>query len=273
MNTLLQRLNPNERRGSKPRCHCLTHGPAEKVAARLSTLIEPWGQVTVDDQWMPQGFGNKDETQFEKAQVREAQLHQACRLIPDAEIRSNLAKWWLAVESLRSRTPNFDIASTCRIEGKKGLLLVEAKAHDEELNTETAGKRLRTDASENSKRNHDQISVAIEAARQGLSRATSLSWCLSRDSHYQISNRFAWSWKMTELGFPVVLVYLGFLKAEEMKDQGKPFADCADWERLVKAHSQPLFPPEVWNQRWVCNGQPFVPLIRSKEQKLPPNAE
>jgi hypothetical protein len=53
-----------------------------------------------------------------------------------------------------------------------------------------------------------------------------------------------------------------------MIDRGQPFASHEDWERLVKAHSQPLFPPEVWGRNWVVNGQPFIPLIGSIEQLL-----
>jgi hypothetical protein len=81
-----------------------------------------------------------------------------------------------------------------------------------------------------------------------------------------MSNRFAWAWKLTELGVPVVLVYLGFLRAEEMRNNVRtPLTDASDWERMVKAHSDPLFPREFWNRRWMCNEQPLIPLIRSAE--------
>jgi len=53
-----------------------------------------------------------------------------------------------------------------------------------------------------------------------------------------------------------------------MKDKGNPFADHSDWERIVKAHSNPLFSPEAWNRQWTLNGKPFIPLIRSVEQRL-----
>ena len=54
-----------------------------------------------------------------------------------------------------------------------------------------------------------------------------------------MANRFAWSWKLTELGYPVILVYLGFLRAEEMQKGGEqePFDNHAHWECLVKAHT------------------------------------
>ncbi len=84
-----------------------------------------------------------------------------------------------------------------------------------------------------------------------------------------MSNRFAWAWKLADLGMPVVLVYLGFLRACEMSDDKcKPFTDAADWETVVKRHSQALFAAEVWGQRWTCGGQPFIPLIRSLDVPL-----
>jgi len=83
-----------------------------------------------------------------------------------------------------------------------------------------------------------------------------------------MSNRFAWAWKLSELGIPVILVYLGFLNAEEMRDQGVPFAEHISWEKLVKSQSITLFPENVWNNRWLIHGQPLVPLIKSYEQPL-----
>lgn len=249
---LLNRLKPKERRGSKPRCHLLTHGPASDVASRLNALAGAFANVSNSDCWMPLGFEN----------LEEAQLHKAPRLLGSG-FGLQLSKWWLAPASERAMTPNFDIASTCTIDGKAGLLLVEAKAHDEELNKEAAGRRLTPDSSDNRKASHETIGAAMESARSGLGKATGLSWRISRDSHYQISNRFAWAWKLADLGIPVVLVYLGFLRADEMDDRGKPFKDHAEWDRLVKSHSESLFPPEVWGQRWMISGQPLIPLIRS----------
>ncbi len=82
-----------------------------------------------------------------------------------------------------------------------------------------------------------------------------------------MANRFAWAWKLTELGCPVILVYLGFLKAEEMRKgrRQNSFSSHAEWEGLVKSHSKPLFPPEVWNTQWVLHNQVFVPRICSLE--------
>jgi hypothetical protein len=156
-------------------------------------------------------------------------------------------------------------------------VLVEAKAHDEELYKETIGKRLKVNrsrdnrrVSKNGKANHDKIGLALAAAREGLEHSTSHKWGISRDNCYQMSNRFAWAWKLTELGLPVVLIYLGFLNANEMADKGKPIFDQDDWERLVKSHSEKLMASEVWGRKWTCNGHPFIALIRSLEWPLEP---
>jgi hypothetical protein len=263
MTDLLGSLPRRGRRGSKPRCHLLTHGSVDEVAARLTSLAAPFAQISSYDRWMPQGFADPNE----------AQLHNAPRLL-DPEISALLRDWWLAPASQRAMTPNFDIASTCTIGGAPGMLLVEAKAHDEELTKETAGRRLTIDPCEDPEMfkdrmdSSDNISKAIASARNGLEEAISLPIRISLDSHYQMSNRFAWSWKLTELGLPVVLIYLGFLNATEMEDKGRPFSNQADWERLVKLHSNPLFPPELWDRQWSCNGRFFVPLIRSVKQPL-----
>jgi len=256
---LLLRLKPKERRGSKPRCHLLTHGSPEKVAARLTRLIEPWGRVDVTDRWMPQGFTDIDE----------AQLGRVDNLLAPT-IGQALINWWLAVPK-GARVPNWDIASTCTIKGKPGLLLIEAKAHDEELNYEEAGKKRERNETKGQRQNREQIRNRMQESSAAFTNSTQLEWVLSIEHHYQMSNRFAWVWKLTELGIPVILVYLGFLNAIEMSDRGMPFSNHGAWAQLVTSHSEPLFPDKVWDRRWTLHGQAFIPLIKSIE--LPLNVE
>ena len=263
MNDLLLRLKPNQRKGSKPRCHLLTHGSPEQVAERLSRLIAPWGSVAPTDRWMPQGF----------EALTEAQLHDAPRLLDINPHGEALKKWWLAVTSDASMTPNWDIASTCTIGAERGLVLVEAKAHDAELRNEERGKPLEGSngqgVSTNSRRNHVRIGACIQDASLALSGETGLPWALSRDWNYQMANRFAWSWKLASLGIPVILVYLGFLDCREMQESDQlPFAKHEEWERLVKDHSAALFSAQVWDQRWTIHGQALIPIIRAMAQPL-----
>lgn len=261
MTDLLAFLRPNERRGSKPRCHAITHGARDDVAAALTALMDGIGTVSVANQWMPCGFVDREE----------AQLHAAPALL-DPTIGRQLRDWWLAVPSGQARTPTIDIASTCTIDRLPGLLLVEAKAHVQELSKEEAGKRLNAAGSANSRRNHLRIGECIQEASIGFSAETSLPWNLSHDRNYQMSNRFAWAWKLTELGFPVVLVYLGFLDAQEMRSESNAFATHDDWRDLVIAHSRTLFPSTTWDRSWTIHGRTFAPLIRSTRCNLPGEA-
>lgn len=250
---LLQRLDKKARRGSKPRCHWLTHGERTLVASRLTKLGEPWATVSEEDYWMPDGFRHPGE----------ACLDKAAGLLPH-NVRLTLRDWWLA-HWRGAMTPTFDIATTCTVEGEVGLILVEAKAHTEELNNEVAGKDLKPSARPNQIRNHQQIGKRIEEASFSLTNFTGIPWKLSRDRCYQMSNRLAWSWKLTDLGYPVILVYLGFLNANEMRDRGAPFANHADWEVLIKMHSRPIVPENVWGSRWDIHHHALVPCIRSLE--------
>jgi hypothetical protein len=257
---LLARLRRNQQRGSKPRCHWLTQGDPDNRSAALTGLVAPWAAVRPEDACMPMGFND----------VGEAQLHAASRLLTEP-VRVALTSWWLAVPS-NATTPNWDIACTCRIGEAQGLLLIEAKAHHGELQKEEAGKALKFPVTANGRRNHVRIGACIEEASIALASETGRLWELSREHHYQMSNRLAWSWKLTELGIPVVLVYLGFLGCDDMAKDTAIIASDSDWQTLVRAHSAPIAPPDLWDRAWLLHGRPFVPLIRTASLPLRPAA-
>jgi hypothetical protein len=261
------KLGPRASRGSKPRCHILMDGARKDVATRLNELATPYALVSEADRWMPQGFLDVAEPELDKASV-----------LLDQETRAALKNWWLPADYPRARTPNFDIASTCTIENRKGILLVEAKAHWNELRGESGPRRATPrkgraeseveDSPEYRETSAITIGRAIEEARAGFSRDTELRFGIGRDTCYQMSNRFAWSWKLTERGIPVVLVYLGFLNAVEMNDISPAFSDAGDWEREVLSHSKAIVPGEAWERRFMVNGSAFAALIRSSRQTL-----
>lgn len=235
-------------RGSQPRCLRLTDGPRETVAQRLSALVAPVATVdAAQHRWL-----------------REIQLDKTPELLSPA-LRKQLNSWWLAVPN-GATTPVWDIAATAEIDGRRGLLLVEAKAHSTELEDR---KRLESTASANSQRNHVQITACLREASDALN-ALHPGWQLSTESHYQLANRFAWAWKLAALGVPVVLVYLGFLHATEMADRGAPFADAAEWEQVVRGYSRGSVPEDIWNTRLLVGDVPMYAYIRSLE--LPLNA-
>jgi len=258
--TLFPSLNRNEQRGSKPRCHLLTHGSAQEVAGRLSRIVAPFATVSASDHWMPGGFDS----------VQECQLHRRSCVL-DSGLCDQLAAWWLPADQRTGRTPNFDIAATCSVDGRPGIVLVEAKAHDNELIRASGGRNVTSkEPAEQKQResSHDTIAIAIAQARLGLAEATGLNVGISRDVSYQMSNRFAWAWKLAESGVPVVLVYLGFLDAEDMAKDGRPFHTHEDWDQLVRSHAAAIVPEEIWDRKWEVNGTAFIPMIRSVSQSL-----
>ena len=72
VDNLSGKLQRSRRRGSRPRCHWLTHRTPEQVSRRLTAMAEPWGSVFPGDHWIPEGFDRIDEVQ----------LHEAPRLLP-----------------------------------------------------------------------------------------------------------------------------------------------------------------------------------------------
>ena len=162
--------------------------------------------------------------------------------------------------------------ATCKIEGKEGLILVEAKAHMNELDIggkEPAESKLESNPkpkSEGWRKNHERIGAAIEEANNGL-KSLSSGWELSREKCYQLSNRFAWSWKLASLGIPVILVYLGFLNADEMP---KPFPSADAWSKAVREYSSGIVPDSAWGSKLIVDKTPIYPIIRSLDSEWVP---
>lgn len=248
----MNNLKLDRARGSLLRCLLLTGQSPHRVAVQLTNLVHlPNVAISSDNYWMPRGLKDYKETTL---------IDSSYFLSPDN--RRELKTWWLK-KPRGAMVPNWDIASTCIMKGVKGLLLVEAKAHDKELSE--AGKSRPTTA--NSQLNHKQIGQAIDQANSELNKVTA-GWALSRDSHYQLSNRFAWAWKLAMLGVPVILVYLGFLDATEMLDQGQPFNSCEAWQTCIRNHAKNIVPEDAWEKKLEIDGTPVWFLIRSMQLKL-----
>jgi hypothetical protein len=241
-------------------------GDQATVAERLTRLVG-LTDVRVEDGrcWMPKGLPVlKANGGWDANPIEEAKLGESIGFLSD-EQREKVTSWWLAVRK-RANTPNWDIASTCTIGKQPGLLIVEAKAHRAELKQD--GKLFGKDASHGSGKNHEQIGRAINEASSRLNEAMP-GWNLSRDSHYQLANRFAWAWKLASMGVPVVLVYLGFLYAKDVSDLGEPFVDRDDWSGVVLEHSRNIVPERAWGRDLNVGSVTIKPLIRAWEQHIP----
>ena len=247
---------PREFRGSRFRCLLLTSTPPQDTAEFLTQVAHPFATVTASDIWAPKGFGDPDEIE----------LHNASRF-PFTSERKALDQWWLAVP--RGERPNWDLVSTCVFDNRPGLMLVEAKSHVAELGEK--------DQSGAAGENKQSIEKAFVEANTSLQASTSKGWNLGFAPHYQLSNRFAFAWKMAQQGVPVVLVYLGFTNAIEMQEKRTLFSSHGDWERRVRDYSRGVVPDDCWGVQINVpdvSGKttPMVALIRSMDVRITASA-
>jgi hypothetical protein len=237
-------------RGSRK--HVLDWTARPEFCEELLALVAPVDvRISARSAWMPRGYRAPDE----------ARLGTFGPLfLPDSAVWPTLRKWWLA-HARRANTPNWDIAMGCEVEGRPGLVLVEAKANVPELTV--AGKPVDSTTPARSGENHRQIGLAINQACVALQRIN-VTTAISRDSHYQLSNRVAFAWKLASLGVPTVLVYLGFLGDEGIRDAGAPFTDSAHWEATFAEYAHAMVPKDLFERRIDCGAAPAWFQVRSK---------
>lgn len=237
-------------RGSRK--HLLDWTGRPEFCVELLQLVQPVEvRVSSRSRWRPRGYGAIDEARLETF---------GPQILANTEAWARLSRWWLVHEG-GANTPNWDLAMSCEVEGQTGLILVEAKANLPELSR--AGKVLDTSSSQGSSENHAQIGRAINEACAALQRISAAT-LISRDSHYQLSNRVAFAWKLASLGIPTVLVYLGFLGDSGIADVGTPFTDSADWQAAFAAYAHPVVPKELFERRIECGTASTWLLVRSR---------
>ncbi|MHC1576896.1 MAG: hypothetical protein ACXQTE_06030 [Methanosarcinaceae archaeon] len=208
-------------------------------------------KVTHYSRYAPLGYRNPDEARLEK---------WCPNHFGNRSVWEDLHDWWL-VNKKGANTPNWDIVLIVEIENKKGLILVEAKANVPELD---AGGKSKPSNSEASRQNHDRIGEAIEGASEGLSSIAS-QIAIGRDTHYQLSNRLAYTWKIASLGIPVILLYLGFLGDTGITNVGSYFTDSKHWESEIAKHFSQVGADGLLCKRFRLTGAPFWILQGSRE--------
>jgi hypothetical protein len=209
--------------------------------------------ATVDagsDRWMPTA-SDHTEARLEKK--------PGIDLLPSIVAADDLLQWWLA-ERGGANTPNWDLAASCTLGGKPGIILMEAKAHEGEL--DWGPKPLALTASAGSKANHRRIGEAIQQARDALDCTLDGTVSISRDRHYQLSNRIAFAWKLASMGVPVVLVYLGFTGDTYFKNDY--LRDANHWQRVMGGYMQGLFPLSAVDVEIPCGKSSFTLMIKSR---------
>lgn len=131
--------------------------------------------------------------------------------------------WWI---KNRGKRPTWDYICQATIAGRRGLILLEAKAHKNECNAKKKSKPIfSATMSENSFKekmeNHDSITKCI-TEELGALGGTYIGF-------YQIANRIAYANKVQrELGVPVLLVFLGFIGDKSFRDS---------WNKSEEWHS------------------------------------
>jgi hypothetical protein len=239
------------------RKHILDWVETPTFAVEILKVVAPINAaITADSLWMPRGY----------AQPTEARLERFLPVQP-TDYPRELQTWWLLYER-GANTPNWDLVVQCQIEGRSGLLLIEAKANLPELRAD--GKPFSATASENSRGNHERIGEAIAEARQDLKQFAS-SVAISRDTHYQLSNRLAFAWKLARLGIPTILIYLGFVGDTGLADIGQPFHNGDEWYNAMTVYAGEIFPESLWEKRLDITSQtaseeatPLWFLVRSR---------
>ena len=183
--------------------------------------------VSGADNWQP-----NPETPAESELVTFCRTHLAETLGPRLALLEN---WWVPY-----RRPQWDLLSTCTIESQPGLLMVEAKANDKELKPK--GKKAPKDSAKREKHiNHAIIGECIREACDDL-KCRFGGFGISRDSHYQLSNRVAYAWKAAQCGLPVVLLYLGFTGDDGIADAGEPIRDAGHWDQVMGGYMAGIVP-------------------------------
>lgn len=246
---LVRSIERESERGS--RRHLLDWLGSPRFLPRMNRLLEQTGaRVTDSDTWRPSGWLDHSEPK----------LHEwGKEVLPGAVNWDELLSWWLQ-HPKGANVPNWDWASTCEIDGEPGLVLVEAKAHANEL--KPGGKGPPDAESRGSLENHERIGQAIAEARNAL-EVEMPGIAISRDRDYQLSNRVAHAWWLANHGLPVVLLYLGFLEAGDVADIGEVFSDAAEWRRVLLDHAAGVVPEDGF-ERWIpCGTGRFIVAVRS----------
>ncbi len=243
------------------RCVLLSGLTRAALRYELLNMIEKAGinpeRVIIDEDKFtiyPKGLHEMDEYRFS----------MSCGLI-DESIRKELIKWWLGIDcETDKQTPNWDFVCTAKIDGKDGLILIEAKAHRGEL--------YKKDPCKAKQVSRKEISRAVDEASRELNKLHS-GFRFDIDHSYQISNRFSWCWKLASEGIPVILIYLGFLKCPEMDHGSYKILKSSDgWKSLVleypgrkRSGTWASIPAHFWNRIWMVGETPLIPIFSSMD--------
>lgn len=213
------------KKGSQLRCLLLSGMEKAKLQNSLIRIIDQKNpgsikiEFTDDFEYFPKGLAYPTEIELDKAKIPVNGSTEYCK-----ELRG----WWLGKYA---RTPVWDFVCTASIDGAPGLILIEAKAHQNEfLKFEDSSKAKKGSANR----------IRIESALSEIN--AKYKYNMTANNYFQLSNRIAWCIKLASLGIPVVLVYLGCLGTEEMiiSENDSLLRNAQQWEGLVTEYSKKI---------------------------------
>jgi hypothetical protein len=222
-------------RGSKK--HILDVVKDLEFINKMNTILSLYG-VTVSNNHKLQPKGASDES--EKSLQTYINDNNLKTIFPNLNY-FNFNSWW---NPSGGKAPTWDMISLCQLNGKDALLLVEAKAHKCEFN-KSKKRQIKENASKGSKNNHYNIETRISEACDYLN-TKSKGFKISIDSHYQLSNRVAFAWKLNQLNVPVVLLYLGFTGDTYFKKD--LFIDDSNWVEKFNEYINGVVPLDFINE-------------------------
>lgn len=184
----------------------------------------------------PQPYGRSSPDAWAEFEVEEY-LQNPSRRLPRLPVIAD--DWWITHRSDNNRRPCLDLIARLQSLGDEGfgILLVEAKAHVSEAKIRDA--KSAPSGSAASISNDVRIRRRIRETRTALNRLGRGTTYLSTEDHYQLANRLAYTVHLASLGYPVVLLYLGFLGDTYFDD---PLIDSNHWQRVMGGYLQGVVP-------------------------------
>lgn len=149
-----------------------------------------------------------------------------------ADQLEDLNQWWVRHGG---KTPTWDLLCLGQVDGKPGIVLVEAKAHLGEMNSPKGRSKSNP---KKSAENWTQIQGRMKDALTALGTTGADALSLGGE-HYQFVNRLTWAHKLANDGLPVVLVYLGFT---DDRCWPKDPIVSGSWRKAVASHAQGVLP-------------------------------
>jgi hypothetical protein len=221
-------------RGSRK--HVLDLVEAPQFTPIMNTILARSGFRLADNPHI-QPFGRQNADAWSELEIEEYLADEGRRFPSLAPIPSD---WWIKHRTATNRSPTWDLIAHLQSltdVSQNGLLLVEAKANLSELKIKDA--KSDPTGSDKSLENHERIQRQIQEAKAKLNGLGCGPFSLSEADHYQLANRLACSVRLAEMGYRVVLLYLGFTGDTYFRD---PIEDESQWQRAVGGYLQGVVP-------------------------------